>query len=212
MVPPFHHIDRLHGLTADPKVLDQLDDGRTNLLFVGRRAPEQGTPLSARRLRRLSRALRTQQPLALGRTPRPLIWPATPICSANKHRGWACSTASCLSTASPTPNLKAYYQRASVFVLASEHEGFCVPVVEAMALQVPIVAYGTTAVPHTVGDAGLVWEEPDPFLLAQSIDAVVRDVDVRRQLTERGWRRYQALFANQRLERDFLHALQSIAA
>ena len=65
----------------------------------------------------------------------------------------------------------------------------------------PIVAYGTTAVPHTVGDAGLVWDEPDPFLLAQSIDTVVRDAAVRRQLTERGWRRYQNLFANQRIER-----------
>ena len=104
--------------------------------------------------------------------------------------------------------LKAYYERASVFVLASEHEGFCVPVVEAMALQVPIVAYGTTAVPHTVGDAGLVWEEPDPFLLAQSIDAVVRDVDVRRQLTERGWRRYQEHFTNRRIGREFLDMLR----
>ncbi len=79
-------------------------------------------------------------------------------------------------------------------------------------MQVPIVAYGTTAVPHTVGDAGLVWDEPDPFLLAQSIDRVVRDREVRRQLTERGWRRYQNLFANQRLERDFLHALRPLAA
>ncbi|HTU16733.1 MAG TPA: hypothetical protein VMG10_01620, partial [Gemmataceae bacterium] len=42
VVPPFHHIDRLHGLTADPKVLGKLDDGRTNLLFVGRRAPNKG--------------------------------------------------------------------------------------------------------------------------------------------------------------------------
>src|SRR6185312_16592384 len=105
--------------------------------------------------------------------------------------------------------LKAYYARASVFVCASEHEGFCVPVVEAMALKVPIVAYGTTAVPHTVGDAGLIWDEPDPFLLAQSIDTVVRDAAVRRQLTERGWRRYRNLFANERIERDFLHALRS---
>jgi glycosyltransferase involved in cell wall biosynthesis len=96
--------------------------------------------------------------------------------------------------------------------VASEHEGFCVPVVEAMALHVPLVAYGTTAVTHTVGDAGLVWDEPDPFLLAQSIDTVVRDVPIRKRLTERGFRRYQHLFANQRIERDFLHALRPLAA
>jgi glycosyltransferase involved in cell wall biosynthesis len=94
--------------------------------------------------------------------------------------------------------------------LASEHEGFCVPLVEAMALRVPIVAYGTTAVPHTLGDAGLVWDEPDPFLLAQSLDAVIRDGGVRRRLTEHGWRRYQSLFANGRIEHAFLHALRPL--
>src|SRR6185312_7069079 len=106
--------------------------------------------------------------------------------------------------------LKGYYATASAFVVASEHEGFCVPVVEAMALKVPIVAYGTTAVPHTIGDAGLLWDEPDPFLLAQSLDTVVRDAAVRRQLTERGWRRYQSLFSNQRIQRDFLQAIRPL--
>ena len=211
VVPPFHHIDRLHGLTADPKVLDQLDDGRTNLLFVGRRAPNKGH-------RYLLDAFavyhehyeRNSRLLLVGRQDRSLA-SYTNLLREQASRLGVLDSILFIDGVSDA-ELKAYYQRASVFVLASEHEGFCVPVVEAMALQVPIVAYGTTAVPHTVGDAGLVWEEPDPFLLAQSIDAVVRDVDVRRQLTERGWRRYQALFANQRLERDFLHALQSIAA
>ncbi len=68
------------------------------------------------------------------------------------------------------------------------------------------------AVPHTVGDAGLVWDEPDPFLLAQSVDAVVRDADLRRRLAERGWRRYQQLFCNDRIEHAFLHALRPLAA
>ena len=108
--------------------------------------------------------------------------------------------------------MRAYYETASALVVASEHEGFCVPVVEAMALGVPVVAYGTTAVPHTLGDAGLVWDEPDPFLLAQSIDTVVRDGPVRRRLIERGKRRYRALFASERIEQDFLHALQTLAA
>ena len=42
VVPPFHHIDRLDGLKADPEVLRRMDDGKTNLLFVGRRAPNKG--------------------------------------------------------------------------------------------------------------------------------------------------------------------------
>ena len=52
--------------------------------------------------------------------------------------------------------LEAYFQAADVFVMASDHEGFCVPLAEAMGHGVPIVAYGVTAVPETVGGAGLV--------------------------------------------------------
>ena len=52
--------------------------------------------------------------------------------------------------------LEAYLQAADVFVCASDHEGFCVPLAEAMGHGVPIVAYGVTAVPETVGDAGLL--------------------------------------------------------
>lgn len=211
VVPPFHHIDRLHDLTADAKVLRQLDDGHTNLLFVGRRVPNKGH-------RYLLDAFavyhehyqRDSRLLLVGREERTLLGYSNLLREQASRLGVLDSVL--FIDGCSDAELKAYYQRASVFVLASEHEGFCVPVVEAMAMQVPIVAYGTTAVPHTLGDAGLVWDEPDPFLLAQSIDTVVRDAAVRRQLTERGRRRYQNLFANQRLERDFLHALRSLAA
>jgi glycosyltransferase involved in cell wall biosynthesis len=108
--------------------------------------------------------------------------------------------------------LRGYYQSASVFVLASEHEGFCVPAVEAMALGVPVVGYGSTAVPATVGDAGLLWPEPDPFLLAQSVAAVAAAGPARQALAERGRRRYRERFANQRIQVQLLDALRTLAA
>ena len=58
--------------------------------------------------------------------------------------------------------LEAYFQAADVFVCASDHEGFCVPLAEAMGHGVPIVAYGVTAVPETVGGAGLVLPDKSP--------------------------------------------------
>ncbi len=58
--------------------------------------------------------------------------------------------------------LEAYFRAADVFVMASDHEGFCVPLAEAMGHGVPIVAYGVTAVPETVGDAGLVLPTSPP--------------------------------------------------
>ena len=71
--------------------------------------------------------------------------------------------------------LSALYLRADVFLTLSEHEGFCVPVVEAMAVGVPVVASRRAAIPSTVGDAGLLIDEPDdPALAAAAIDRLVR--------------------------------------
>ncbi len=211
VVPPFHHIDRLDHLQADPEVLRRLDDGRTNLLFVGRRVPNKGHRFLIDAFAVYHEYYdRGSRLLLVGKEDRTLISYSNQLREQASRLGVAENIV--FLDGVTDAELKGYYERASAFVTASEHEGFCVPLVEAMALRVPIVAYGTTAVPHTVGDAGLVWDEPDPFLLAQSIDRVVRDGAVRRQLTERGWRRYQNRFANPRLERDFLHALKSLAA
>ena len=211
VVPPFHHIDRLNQLQADPDVFRRLDDGLTNLLFVGRRAPHKGHRFLIDAFAAYHEHYdRNSRLLLVGREEHKLLSYSNLLREQASRLGVLDNVL--FIDGVTEAELKAYYERASVFVLASEHEGFCVPLVEAMALQVPIVAYGATAVPHTVGDAALVWDEPDPFLLAQSIDTVVRDTAVRRSLTERGRRRYQQLFTNQRIERDFLHALRPLAA
>ena len=54
----------------------------------------------------------------------------------------------------PDEDLAAFYRWADVYVSLSEHEGFCVPLVEAMAADVPILAYAAGAVPETLGGAG----------------------------------------------------------
>ena len=69
--------------------------------------------------------------------------------------------------------LAAYYRAADVFVVCSEHEGFCVPLLEAMHYRVPIVAYAATAVPETLGDAGLLLDVKDPCTVAAAVDRVV---------------------------------------
>jgi glycosyltransferase involved in cell wall biosynthesis len=209
VVPPFNDLENLLNLEPEPEILHDYDDGRTNLLFVGRRAPSKGHRFlldafavyhhrhnADSRLVMIGRGEPKQDKYT--QSLREQVWRL----GLHGHVIFVDSVTDA--------ELKAFYQCASVFVLASEHEGFCVPLVEAMALRVPIVAYGAGAVPHTVGDAALIWDEPDPFLLAQSIAVVVGDAAVHRPLTERGWRRYQDRFTNQRLEHDFLHALQPL--
>ena len=101
-------------------------------------------------------------------------------------------------------SLKAYYLLADVLLMTSEHEGFCVPLVEAMAMKVPIVAYASTAIPETVQDAGLIWEQRDPFLLAQSIESLLTDETAKMALLSRGSRRYEERFSNRAIAEQFL--------
>ena len=75
--------------------------------------------------------------------------------------------------------LEAYYRVADVFVCASDHEGFCVPIVEAMAHDLPVVAYAAAAVPETVGDAGLLLSSKEPLAFAAAVHRVMDDERLR---------------------------------
>jgi glycosyltransferase involved in cell wall biosynthesis len=69
----------------------------------------------------------------------------------------------------PDGELVAHYQLADLFVTASVHEGFCIPVVEAMACGLPVVGARATALPETIGPAGLTFQPEDPADLAAKI-------------------------------------------
>jgi glycosyltransferase involved in cell wall biosynthesis len=82
--------------------------------------------------------------------------------------------------------LEAYYQVADVFVTASDHEGFCVPLAEAMGHGVPIVAYGVTAVPETVAGAGLVLPDKSALPFAAAVGRVLTDDRLHQMLAATG--------------------------
>ena len=76
----------------------------------------------------------------------------------------------------------AYYSLADVFVCMSEHEGFCVPLLEAMYFDIPIVAAPHTAVPSTLGDSGTLLDEGSPLLAAGVVDRLIRDAELRKKV------------------------------
>ncbi|MCU1468123.1 MAG: Group 1 glycosyl transferase [Actinomycetia bacterium] len=106
--------------------------------------------------------------------------------------------------------LAAHYAAADVFVVCSEHEGFCVPLLESMYHRVPIVAYAATAVPETLGEAGLLLDVKDPCTVAAAVDRVVGDTALRHQLVEAGARRVQD-FDLSRTGPAFVEAVTSAA-
>ena len=101
------------------------------------------------------------------------------------------------------------YAQASVYVCASEHEGFCVPLLEAMAFDVPVVAYAAGAVPDTLDGAGLLLRRKEPLLWAAAIDRVLRDRALRAALTSAGRRRV-ADFAPSVIRNRLADALHSV--
>src|SRR4030095_7677293 len=74
--------------------------------------------------------------------------------------------------------LVAYYDVADLFLCASEHEGFCVPIVEAFYKQVPVLAYAATAVPATMDGGGVLYDTKTPAEIARVMEAILDDADV----------------------------------
>jgi glycosyltransferase involved in cell wall biosynthesis len=109
----------------------------------------------------------------------------------------------------PDADLAAFYRWADAYVSLSEHEGFCVPLVEAMAADVPVLAYAAGAVPETLGGAGVLFEPKDLELAAEMLGTLVYDRAVRDRVIE-GQRRRLADFAPARIEQRLKEALDTI--
>ncbi len=95
----------------------------------------------------------------------------------------------------------AAYASADVLVVTSDHEGFCVPVVEAMAAGLPVVAFDQGAVPEVLGDAGVLVTSRDPYALADAIAGLLADGAARRRIAAAGRRRLAELDLGSAAER-----------
>jgi L-malate glycosyltransferase len=82
--------------------------------------------------------------------------------------------------------LVAYYRAADVFVCLSGHEGFCVPLLEAMHHRLPVVAFRAGAVPETLGQAGILLDDRAPHVVAAAVHRLAADETVRDVLADVG--------------------------
>jgi len=87
--------------------------------------------------------------------------------------------------------LMAYYDGCDVFLCLSEHEGFNVPVLEAMHFHIPVIAYAAAAVPGTVGDGGILLTDKDPVIVATAVERLRSDTSLRQALVEAGRKRVE---------------------
>jgi glycosyltransferase involved in cell wall biosynthesis len=82
--------------------------------------------------------------------------------------------------------LAAQYRAAHLFVCLSEHEGFCIPLLEAFHLGVPVVARPVGGIPEVAGDAALLVEDRDLAVVAELCALALEDEELRRDLVARG--------------------------
>ncbi len=86
--------------------------------------------------------------------------------------------------------LATFFRHSDILVTASEHEGFCVPLLEAMAFGLPVVARAAAAIPETMGDAGVLLPvDAGPALFAEVIAELLDDPTLRIELETRGYER-----------------------
>jgi glycosyltransferase involved in cell wall biosynthesis len=108
----------------------------------------------------------------------------------------------------PDDELAVYYRHAAVYISLSEHEGFCAPLLEAMAADVPILAYAAAAVPETLGGSGVQFDRKDMEYAAELLGLLTFDDTLRAQVIA-GQRRRLAEFGDARVERALSQILTS---
>jgi glycosyltransferase involved in cell wall biosynthesis len=193
---------------SGPVLRGLLEDGRSNVLFVGRVAPNKKQEDLIRLASYWRRFISPEVRLVLvGKLPR--------------RRHYHDALQSFLYEEGFTPqevvmtghldhqDLLACYRTARVFVSMSEHEGFGVPLVESMLMGLPILAYASTAVPFTLGDAGVQFAEKRIDLMAEVAYRLTLDGDLRTAVLAGQEKRLPA-FAPEAVEatlRGYLEAL-----
>jgi len=178
VVPDFSHLER----PGDSRVFDMYDDEWTNILFVGRFIPNKRPD----NLIRFFHAYKT----VYNRKSRLLL--------AGSYGGFETYLAQVLDLRArlgvddvhvlghvTNEELTALYDVADLFLCASEHEGFCVPLVEAFYKRVPVLAFAATAVPATMDGGGILYSTSDPREVAALMHGILDSRDRQEDILEK---------------------------
>jgi glycosyltransferase involved in cell wall biosynthesis len=171
VVPDFTHLDAI----PDRTLAGGFDDGWTNVMFVGRVIPN----------KRFEDVIRAFHVYRTRHNPRARLLLIGSYSGFERYLAMLHTLVARLGTPDvhflghvSNEELSALYDVADLFLCASEHEGFCVPIVEAFYKRVPVLAYASTAVPATMDGGGVLYGEKDPVEIARLMDAILSDAAV----------------------------------
>jgi glycosyltransferase involved in cell wall biosynthesis len=171
----------LYERPPSPVVRRLFDDGRLNVLFVGRVIPNKRIEDLIRSFAVLQRWLRPDSRLLLVGDTRGFERYYDRLRELVAELGVRDVV---FAGHVDDDELYAYYRVADVFLCLSEHEGFCVPLQEAMFFGLPVVAYETGAVRETLHGGGLLLKDKSPDMVAELVDRLARGGTLRRAVIE----------------------------
>ena len=198
-------LERITGAPAHPVLERLMGDGLTNFLFVGRIVPNKRIEDIVRLAEMYKRHIDANYRfIFVGRTdgiPRYYAMVRALVAELDML-----PERFVFAGAVPNWELAAYYRTASVYLSLSEHEGFCVPLLEAMAADVPVFAYDSSAVADTMGGAGVRWSPKDLEYASELLGQLAFDPVLRAQVIA-GQRKRLADFSEQRLRQQLVETL-----
>ncbi|HET9834233.1 MAG TPA: glycosyltransferase [Vicinamibacterales bacterium] len=167
----------LSHLDVAPSALVQhmFDDGWTNILFVGRMVPNKKIEDVIRSFHEYQTRFNQRSRLLLVGSQEGFeryVGALTQLLDDLRQPNVV------LTGQVSNEELTAFYDVADLFLCASEHEGFCVPLIEAFYKHVPVLAYAAAAVPSTMDGAGVLYHTKDPVHIAALMHSVLSDSSI----------------------------------
>ena len=199
-LPPFHQVDALLEAEPDYRSAVGFDDWCENILVVGRVAPNKNLVLALETFADYRMRFNKQARLIFAGDTELSAYHDSLVYRAQELQ----LGGSVYFTGKITlGQLKSLYLLADALLCTSLHEGFCVPLIEAMALRVPIVAVPVTAIPGTAGEAARYAEDA-----ARLADALRDGIAHPQEWIARGHQRYESRFRTSAIRKQFLKLFQ----
>lgn len=201
VLPLMMDLSRIDG-PVDRLVLERFGDGRTNLLFVGRVVPNKCIEDLLRTFAYYRRYIDHRARLFVVGEYRSFA----PYYDALQRLVGDLALDEVHFTGHVSQaELNAFYRIASCFVCTSEHEGFCVPIFEAIHSGLPVIAYAAAAIPYSTGRGLLLVKDKDPALMAEAVARILEERELRIALLARQRRALEPLRRETLVERLFDH-------
>jgi len=206
--PPFHNLETIQNVIPDEPVLKKLiEDNAVNLLFVGRIAPNKGIDFLLKILKNyivmydnniLSHIIgKKDDGLSVLNRNIELFIKRENLKSNINVVGEVTDSI-----------LLSYFLGCDFYISCSEHEGFCVPIIESQSLHLPVIARKTSAVPDTIGKNQLLLTD-SPMEYAATIKVLSKNPPYKDFLIEQGLMNYKSRFSIKIIEKEFINAVEN---